>query len=103
MKKQGQRIVSWAMMFFITACGSLKISPLSCKTEGVWGEKPIGRMAANELALSEEYYIWNMDKEIRLKEFLKKRNIDCHDIKKMRVTIKSIFFVKRELIVFVQK
>jgi hypothetical protein len=93
----------FGLLFLVTSCGALKLSPTGCPGDGVWSANTIDGKQSAELSFTEDYYIWNMDYEVRLKDFLKKRNIDCREIKKMRVNIKSVFFVKRELTVFIQK
>lgn len=93
------QVLSFGLLFLVSSCGSLRLSPKGCASNGIWGDKAF----LFDLKFSEEYYVWNVDHEVRLKEFLKKRNIDCNEIKKMRVEIKSVFFVKRELSVFILK
>ena len=88
------------------SCGALKVSPKGCQGEGIWSG-PIdnidNRANTSENSFTEIYYVWNFDYEVRLKEFLDKRKINCREIKKMRVNISSVFFVKRKLTVFIQK
>ena len=90
-------------MSILSSCGSLRLLPQSCHSNGIWGQKIEEGKAGTEIALSETYYVWNMDQEVKLKEFFKEKNIECHDVKEMRVEIKTTFFVKRELTVFIQK
>ncbi|MFA6238732.1 MAG: hypothetical protein WC635_15460 [Bacteriovorax sp.] len=87
----------------LASCGSLKLTPKGCRTGGQWGDGTEKGNAVKELSFSEVYYVWNVDYEVRLKEFLNERKIDCAIVQKIRVEMKSIFFVKRELTVFVQK
>lgn len=89
------------ILVFISSCGSLKVSPIGCKTDGIWGDTSL--LDKEEIKVSEEFYVWNVDHEVRLKDFLKKKGIECSEVKKMRVEIKSVFFVSRELSVFVSK
>ncbi|MBC7538206.1 MAG: hypothetical protein H7281_05260 [Bacteriovorax sp.] len=100
MKRKGLIL---GLLFLVSSCGSLKLSPTGCRSDGVWGDKIEAGKQDTELKFTEEYYLWNVDYEVRLKEFLKKRNIDCSEIKKLRVNIKSVFFVKRQLTVFILK
>lgn len=86
------------VLLFVTSCGSLKLSPKGCRTQGLWGD-----VGSPEVAFREVYYVWNIDHEVRLKDFLKAHQLDCSEIKKMRVEMKSVFFVRRELTIFVQK
>jgi hypothetical protein len=83
-------------MFLLSSCGALRLSPQGCKSSGVWGP---GETA--ERKISAEYYVLTMDREIRLRDFLKEKGIDCQDVKKIRVEMSSVFFVKRILNVFV--
>ncbi|MDO9184181.1 MAG: hypothetical protein Q7U04_17335 [Bacteriovorax sp.] len=85
------------VLFLSSACGALKLNPSGCSGSGVWGSE------TGNVEFVEEYYVWNADHEVRLKEFLKQRNLDCHEIKKIRVKVTSKFFVKRELTVFVYR
>lgn len=97
------KMLGLIFVLLLTSCGALKLSPTGCRGDGVWGDKIEEGKKDTELKFTEEYYVWNVDYEVRLKDFLKKRNIDCSEIKKIRVNFKSVFFVKRELTVFVQK
>lgn len=93
----------FSCLMFLVSCGSLRLSPRGCRSDGVWGDRiPEGKMS-DELSFSEVYYVWNVDHEVKLSDFLKKRKIECSEIKKIRVEMKSVFFIKRELTVFVQK
>ncbi len=90
-------------LFFVSSCGSLRVSPLGCKSPGYWGDEPeLGKMN-REIKVSDSYLIWNADYEVKLRDLLKANKIDCADVKKMRIEIKSVFFVKRELNVFITK
>lgn len=101
---KGMKIVFFilSLMAFVS-CGSLKLSPKGCRTDGYWGDREEKGNVVSELSFSEEYYVWNVDHEVRLKEFLGKHRIACSEVKRLRVQMKSVFFVKRELTVFVQK
>ena len=91
-----------ALLFF-SSCGSLKLSPQGCRTDGYWGEAiPLGK-SGREIKLSSVYYVWNVDYEVKLKQLLEEHKIDCSEIKSMRIEISSSYFIKRELTVFVQK
>lgn len=88
-------------LFFLSAlllssCGSLKISPQGCKSSGHWGAAE-----TNERKISAEYYVLALDKEIKLRDFLKENGVACKDVKNLRVEIGSVFFVKRILSVYV--
>jgi hypothetical protein len=92
------RVIVLGFLFLMTSCGALIVNPKGCRDIGVWAGP-----GENEEKFTEQYLVWNVDLEVQLKEFLKKRNINCSEIKKMRVDFKSVFFVKRELTVFIQK
>lgn len=94
-------VISFLMT--MVSCGSLKLSPQGCRSIGLWGDRGEDGKRRSEFSFSQNYYVWNVDREIKLKDFLKEREIDCSEIKKIRVQIRSVFFVKRELTVFVQK
>jgi hypothetical protein len=86
------------LLIFLSSCGSLKVIPNGCQSNGNWSkniEKPI--------VLTETYYIWNMDQEIRLKNFLKERAINCNEVKELKISIASEFFVKRILSIHISK
>lgn len=91
------------VLFIFSSCGSLKLTPKGCQGEGSWGDEVVDRKNHGWLKFSEDYYIWFADYEIALKEFLKKRNINCHEVKKLRIDIGTYFFVKRELTIYIQK
>lgn len=97
--------MKWIIFPFIliifTSCGSLTLNPTGCRSNGVWGRTPKNSEA--EIKLSEVYYVWTSDYEVRLRDFLQKEKIDCMDVKKIRIEMDSVFFVKRELKVFVLK
>lgn len=95
--------LSTVFLMTLTSCGSLNLNPRGCRTDGVWGERNFDGRPATESAYSETYYVWARDHEVRLRDFLLKRKIECSDVKRMRIEMKSAFFVKRELTVFVQQ
>ena len=96
-------ILGLVFLFLLSSCGALRLSPTGCHGLGIWGDQNAEGRYANELKFTETYYVWNMDYEVRLKDFLKVRNIECNQIKKIHINITSVFFVKRELTVFIQK
>lgn len=100
MKVNGLLIV---LSLLVMSCGALKVSPKGCQGEGIWSGPINNRVDTSEDHFTKVYYVWNFDYEVRLKEFLDKRKIDCREIKKMRINISSVFFVKRKLTVFIQK
>ncbi|MGZ3789495.1 MAG: hypothetical protein ACXVLQ_13280 [Bacteriovorax sp.] len=88
-------------LLFLCSCGALSVSPLGCRSEGSWGDGSSLGGPVEEMKLSEEYYVWNDDYEVRLKDFLKRHHVNCSEVKKLRVQINSVFFVKRELNIFI--
>lgn len=86
------------LLCFLSSCGALKINPRGCFTDGVWGAK-----SENEISFTKSYYVWIDDYELRLRDFFKEQKIDCRDIKKIHVNIKTVFFVKRDLTITVPK
>ena len=91
------------ILFLVSSCGSLRVSPLGCKSPGYWGDEPELGKENHEIKVSGSYMIWNVDYEVKLRDLFKANKIDCADVKKMRMEIKSVFFVKRELNVFIIK
>jgi hypothetical protein len=92
------RVIVLGFLLILSSCGVLVVNPKGCRDIGFWAGP-----GENEEKFTEQYFVWNQDHEVQLKEFFKKRNINCSEIKKMRVDFKSVFFVKRELTVFIQK
>lgn len=101
--KYCSRLILIAFLGVLTSCGSLKLSPQACRTDGVWGDRYYQGKASDEVIFHEEYYVWNVDHEVKLRDFLRGHKIECNEVKRIRVSVKSVFFVKRELTVFVQK
>jgi len=90
-------------LFLISACGALNVTPTGCRSNGFWGnDQELGRTSP-EIMLSKEYFVWNVDYEVRLKDFLKEMNMNCDEVKRIRVEIVSTFFVNRKLNVYVTK
>jgi hypothetical protein len=89
----------------LASCGSLKLSPEGCESNGLWGERSVDAKLEeeDEFVYSQEYSVWIEDLTVSLQDFLMDRGIECHDVKKLRVQMKSVFFVKRELTVFIKK
>lgn len=90
-------------VFFLSSCGSLKLTPQGCKSPGYWGKSEEMNGERTEQVFSGEYYLLTLDKEIRLRDFLKEKGISCEEVKSLRVQISSSFFIKRKLTVFIAK
>lgn len=106
MNKLKDKVCSLLSLFFLVglvSCGSLKIAPQGCRSTGVWGTMVAEGKTTEELVLTESFFVWNLDHQVRLVDFLKEHKIECRDVKSLRVQVKSSFFVKRDLTVFVQK
>ncbi len=90
-------------LFLFSACGALMVTPNGCRSDGLWGnDQELGR-ASPEIKLSKEYFVWNVDYEVKLKDFLKEKHMSCNEVKRIRVEIESTFFVSRKLNVYVTK
>lgn len=99
MKKWGPIFI---LSVLLSSCGGLRISPRACKSDGLWSG-PVEGKDILEQQLSESYIVLTMDHEVRLKELLAKKGIDCKMLKTLRVEIRSEFFLKRKLTVYFQK
>lgn len=85
--------------FLLSSCGSLTLSPQACRSSGQWGISESS--GPQERKISAVYYVMTMDKEIRLRDLLKDNGVACQNVKKMRVEMSSVFFVKRVLSVYI--
>lgn len=94
------------ILFLVTSCGSLTITPKGCKTNAVWGANPLSsREITREELLEErelekrfnESFTVFYDKSVRLKDLLEKNGIKCEDLKKIRVQISTSYFLKRDV------
>ena len=90
------------LLVLVSSCGSLNLVPRGCKTEGVWGEE-LGYNPHTEVIIDKNYYVWFFDKELKLKDILNEQKIECSDVKKLRVELRSAFFVKRDLKIILEK
>lgn len=86
----------------ITSCGTLRVNPQGCRTNGEWSDGMEDGKPSVESSFSEEYYIWNDDLNIKLLDFLKVRKIECSQVRKIRMSLESELFVKRKLTIFIQ-
>ena len=90
-------------MLSLVSCGSLRIIPNGCHTEGIWGAKPIEAHAGSEIQVHEGYFIFFDDHEVKLKDLVKEVFLECKEIQKIRVEVESVFFIRRELNIFITK
>lgn len=100
MKTSMKVFVLSLLLFVTTSCGSLRLSPQGCQTVGEWGAGP-QKLDEREVKYTEEYFVFTEDKEIKLSTFLKEKGLSCKEIKKIRVQMSSVFFVKRILDVYI--
>ena len=93
------------ILMALTSCGSLKLNLIGCETNGQWGERALlsRENAHSEITVSEEYYLWGNDLTINLQDFLIAHKRDCNELKKLRVQMNSVLFIKKELIVYIKK
>ncbi|RPJ77715.1 MAG: hypothetical protein EHM20_05605 [Alphaproteobacteria bacterium] len=101
MRKVRHLLLSGVLLSFVS-CGSLSINPQGCRTGGEWTDGMEDGKPAIETSFSEEYFVWNDDLNIKLLDFLKERKIECSEVKKIRMNLESVFFVKRKLTIFIQ-
>lgn len=95
-------LVIFCVLMSITSCGALRVNPQGCRTNGEWSDGMDEGKPAVESSYSQEYYVWNADQDVKLLNFLKERKVDCSELKKIRMKMESVFFVKRKLTVFIQ-
>ena len=89
-------------LLLLNSCGSISLVPRGCKTDGLWGED-LSYNEHKEIIIDKSYYVWLFDTEVKLKDILRENKIECSEVKKLRVEIKSTFFVKRDLKIFLEK
>jgi hypothetical protein len=88
----------------LASCGTLRVTPQNCKTNnGLWGDSKRDYIQASEFKFSKTYMIYLTNVDIRLRDFLKEFNVKCTDVKKLRMDVKTTFFVKRTLDVYIEK
>ncbi len=98
-----------ALIFFVIAlsgCGSLRINPKACQTDGIWGTNPKATRAITkneiieeeglDLKASENFLVF-YNRDLRLKDLLEEHNIKCQEVKKLRVAITTKWFFIREV------
>ena len=81
----------------MSSCGTLRITPQDCRTAGVWGDSLV-----DEVKITDNFFVWNNDVEIRLKDLLKLKDIDCTNVKKLRLEVRSLFLINKEVSIYVQ-
>jgi hypothetical protein len=100
------------VLFLLSGCGSLKVTPKNCKTNAEWSAGPATKREMTheeqqdekviDLRAKDEFYVFS-DREIRLRDILEEHGIKCEEVKKLRVEIKTSWFIKREVLLKVVK
>lgn len=92
--------------FFLSSCGSLRVNPKGCQTDGVWGSNPKATRAITKNEIEEEKsidlkatenFLVFYNRDLRLKDLLQEHNIKCEEVKKIRVGITTKWFFIREV------
>ena len=91
------------LLFTLCSCGSLRVIPNGCRTEGTWGDLPMEAHGGCEIQIHEGYFVFFDDHEVRLKDLVKEAYLECHEIKKIRMEMQTFFFIKRELNIYLTK
>jgi len=85
------------VLILSTGCGSFTVSPHLCKSQGLWSNED---KELNEFYVSEDYYLGWGNEEVRTKDIISKININCEQIKTLRIKIHSSFFIKRTVEIY---
>jgi hypothetical protein len=82
------------ILLSFTSCGELKVSPVGCQSNGVFGsDKEIFKLNTEKT-----YYALLVDSNIKLNEL-----VDCKHVERMKVTIqKKLFFIYKVKIDFTE-
>ncbi len=90
----------------LTGCGSLRVNPKGCQTDGVWGSNPKSTRAITkgeieeensiDLKASENFLVF-YNRDLRLRDLLEEHNIKCAEVKKIRVAVTTKWFFIREV------
>jgi hypothetical protein len=97
------RLVIVLFLVILTSCGSLKITPKGCRTSGLWGNQSLEDKNLREFSFTQEYYVWNTDQIVKLKDILADNKMSCDEVKNLHLEIRSEFFIKRIVTVYIQK
>lgn len=90
-----KKIILFPLLIFLASCGSFTVTPRACRTTGFWGPK-----ALNEQVITADYYLFTLDKEVMLRDILLEHNLQCDQIKSMRLKLTSSFLFKRTVEVY---
>ena len=103
-----QSLFIMALVLFSTGCGVLKVNSKGCKTDAVWGASPnSSRGLSREKMKAEEDVFLDIkgreqfsvffDREVWLSGLLEEHNINCSEVKKLRMVINTSWFFWREI------
>ena len=94
------------LLLSLTSCGSLRVNPKGCQTDGVWGSNPKATRAITkgeieeeksiDLKASENFLVF-YNRDLRLRDLLEEHNIKCGEVKKIRVAVTTKWFFIREV------
>lgn len=94
------------LVLLATGCGALRISPKGCRTDAVWGASPLATREITKAEVDEEnvldikakeqFFVFS-NREVKLRELLNEHGIKCEEVKKLRVVMKTSWFVFREV------
>ena len=102
-----KKLIGMSCLFLLaTGCGALRINPKSCKTNAVWGNSPNATRETTREELEEgkildlraqEHFLVFFDRNIRIRDLLEEHGIRCEEVKKLRVSISTKWFILREV------
>lgn len=93
-------------LFSFVSCGSLRVNPKGCQTNGVWGNNPKATRAITKGEIEEEKsidlkatenFLVFYNRDLRLRDLLEEHDIKCAEVKKIRVAITTKWFFIREV------
>ena len=101
-----QSLFMMALVLFSTGCGVLKVNPKSCKTDAIWDASinssrsyTLGNVELEEVIeiKAKEQFLVFYDTELELKELLLEHDIECSDVKRLRLIMSTSWFFWREV------
>jgi hypothetical protein len=104
--KIAKSILIVCFLFSLVSCGSLRVNPKGCQTDGVWGSNPKATRAISKGEMEEEKsidlkatenFLVFYNRDLRLKDLLEEHNIKCVEVKKIRVAVTTKWFFIREV------
>lgn len=107
-----KKVILVMSLAVLSGCGSLRINPKSCKTNGLWGTNPLSTREITREEIEEEkvidiksreqFYVF-YDRDLRLRDLLEEHGIKCEEVKKIRVELTTKWFFVREVALKVVK